>query len=44
MPVQPVRTTPQTAPTTEPMRRLEPERLCPNQKERVTRRIERELG
>ena len=43
MPAEPVRTIPETIPTTEPRRRLEPERICPNQKERITRRIEREL-
>jgi hypothetical protein len=39
----PVRTVPTTEPRTEPIRRLEPERICPNQKNRIVRRIEREL-
>jgi hypothetical protein len=43
----PTRTTPTviptTAPTTDPDRRLNPGRVCPNQKVRITRRVEREL-
>lgn len=40
----PVRTIPQTEPTTEPMRRLQPDRICRPQKQRVgdiVRRIPR---
>lgn len=40
----PTRTTPGTEPKTEPLRRLEPDKICPAQKGRITRRIERELG
>jgi len=40
---EPIRTTPKIDPQTEPLRRLEPERICPAQKVRITRRIEREL-
>ena len=42
-PDAPTRTTPSTTPTTAPERRLEPERICPAQKNRIVRRIEREL-
>lgn len=42
--LDPTRTTPTTQPQTEPLRRLEPDKICPAQKARVTRRIERELG
>ena len=38
----PVRT-PVTDPTTEPLRRIHPDELCPAQKDRLVRRIEREV-
>lgn len=37
----PVRTIPAVEPDTEPIRRLNPERLCPSQKETVIRTIRR---
>lgn len=37
-----IRTIPTTAPTISP-ERLPPERVCPTQKERVTRRIETDI-
>lgn len=39
----PTRTTPKIEPATEPMRRLEPDKICPAQKNRITRRIEKEI-
>ena len=41
---EPVRTIPTTEPIVTPDRRLEPDRICPNQKNRVTRRLDREVG
>lgn len=41
--ITPVRT-PTIAPTTEPLRRMHPDELCPSQKDRLVRRIEREVG
>jgi len=38
---EPVRTTPITEPSTQPMRRLEPERLCPAQKNGVREAVRR---
>ncbi len=35
----PVRTIPKTVPETTPQRRLEPERICPDQKQKIVRRI-----
>ena len=40
-PLTPVRTTPDIETDTE--RRLAPDKLCPNQQDRVTRRVIREL-
>ena len=40
---EPVRTIPTTEPIVVPDRRLEPERLCPAQKGRVVRRLDREV-
>lgn len=34
-------TTPTTAPATEPMRRMHPDKLCPNQKRRLGETIRR---
>lgn len=42
-PPEPVRTVPTTEPTTAPMRRLEPARICPAQRGRVAERVRREL-
>lgn len=42
-PFAPTRTTPDTGTETEPGRRLSPDKLCPDQQSRVTRRIVREL-
>lgn len=39
----PVRTTPITEPDTAPMRRLQPDKLCPNQRGRVAERVRREF-
>lgn len=39
----PTRTTPITDPSTQPMRRLEPAKVCPAQRGRIARRVEREL-
>lgn len=36
-------TTPTTAPATEPMRRMEPERVCPNQRSRIGETVRRLL-
>lgn len=38
----PVRT-PTVNPTTDPLRRIHPDELCPAQKDRLVRRIEREI-
>ena len=40
---EPVRTIPETAPQTEPMRRMDPGRVCPNQKTRIAERVKREV-
>ena len=42
-PDAPTRTTPTTAPTTDPVRRLEPDKICPAQKNRIIRRVEKDL-
>ena len=42
-PDAPTRTTPTTAPTTDPVRRLEPSRICVPQRIRIIRRVERDL-
>lgn len=39
----PTRVDPMTEPLTEPMRRLEPDKLCPNQKGRVSETVRRVL-
>lgn len=40
---QPVRTTPDTGTETEPLRRLSPGTVCPDQAGRIVRRVVREL-
>jgi len=39
----PVRTTPATEPTTEPLRRMEPEKVCPAQRVRIGETVRRLL-
>jgi len=39
----PVRTTPSTQPVTEPMRRMEPEKVCPAQRVRIGETVRRML-
>ena len=39
----PIRTTPSTQPLTEPMRRMEPERVCPAQRVRIGEKVRRLL-
>ena len=39
----PVRTTPATTPATEPMRRMEPEKVCPAQRVRIGETVRRLL-
>lgn len=40
----PTRTTPGTEPQTEPLRRMQPEKICPAQRTRIAKRIRRELN
>ena len=41
---QPIRIVPITEPQTEPLRRLQPGRVCPAQKTRIGTRIQREIA